>query len=110
MGTPEGAAKNLYRGAKQRSKDKNIPFNLTYEWVLDKVLSGSCEVTGIPFIYGGVEERPPFAPSIDQIIPKNGYTLDNCQITVWIYNVAKGSNTHEDVLQMAKALCNKTTH
>jgi hypothetical protein len=33
-----------------------------------------------------------------------GYTANNVQIVVWLYNRAKGDGTHEDVMQLVEAL------
>jgi hypothetical protein len=64
-----------------------------------------CEVTGLPFeCRNEGKNKSPFSPSVDQRIPGQGYTPDNCQLVVHIYNIAKGACTHDDVVRMAKAL------
>ena len=90
----------LWNNARQRSKTKGISFSITQEWVQEKFEQGVCEITGLPF----GDMRTPFAPSLDQINPGKGYTPDNTQMTVWIYNSCKGKFTHEDVLTLAHAL------
>lgn len=46
----------------------------------------------------------PLAPSIDQKIPGKGYTEDNAQMVVTIYNSAKADYGEGAVLGMARAL------
>jgi len=80
--------------------------DLTTQWIADKIEKGVCEVTGIPFVLKKPTgaHRSPYTPSVDQIIPGKGYTKDNVQIVIWMYNAAKGEWGHEDVMRMVKAL------
>ena len=39
----------LYNAAKYRAKKKDIPFNLTKDWIAEKLNNGFCEATGIKF-------------------------------------------------------------
>lgn len=97
----------LYLSAKARAEKRGLEFTLTREWVQQKVDAGFCEVSGIPFsISDGHAYRRPhdFSPSIDKIDPKKGYTPENCQMVVWIYNRAKGDTSHENLMSLAKAL------
>lgn len=97
----ERKARSIFNGIKSRYKDTD----LTYEWLLEKIQIGVCEVTGLPFRLGVQGQgRNPYAPSVDRIDPRQGYTLDNCQVVIWMYNAAKGNWSHEDVIEMAKAL------
>lgn len=100
--TPEGRGCRLYEGAKKRARDNNIEFTITKEWVVEKVKSGFCEVTGLPFEL--TEGRNAFAPSLDKRDPTKGYTPENVDVVVWCYNTAKGVGSYEDVLKLAKAL------
>ena len=54
-------------------------------------------MTGIEFdlSFGKAHARP-FGPSLDQIKPGAGYTEENTQVVVWIYNAAKTNGEHED--------------
>lgn len=89
-------ARTLVNGAKQRAKVKEIPFDLTYEWVEKKLKRGLCEVSGTPFYirpYSNREEYTkvhPHSPSLDQINPSKGYTMDNVQIVCDQVNKFKG--------------------
>jgi hypothetical protein len=84
---------------------------ITKEWVLERLLRGVCEVTGLPLklVYPysrkGFGTQGAFSPSIDRKDPTKGYTLENSQVVVWLYNAAKSNGTHEDVVTLAEAVC-----
>ncbi len=101
--TPLNWATRIRNKALQRAKDKNLEFTLTKQFILDKVLQGVCEVTGVPLDFSG-GERKPNTPSLDRKIPELGYTPDNVQLVCWIYNSAKSIFKHEDVLELARTL------
>lgn len=102
-------ANRLVKGAKVRASVIRVPFDINAEWVLERLIAGKCEVTGIPFDFARDRREPDgerrmFAPSLDQRVPRGGYTKENIQVVVWCYNAAKGSGTDADVLKMAEAL------
>ena len=70
-GTINGRGSHLYNNASQRAKRNDIEFTLTRQWITDKLTAGSCEVTGIPFVYkeneGKGHSTNSFSPSIDRI-------------------------------------------
>lgn len=105
----EGRAYDLWRKAKFSSKQRRLEFTITPGDVRDLVATGHCSVTGLPFDLTRREgsRRRPFAPSIDRKDPGKGYTKDNVQIVVWIYNMSKSDWSHDDVLRMAQALVSK---
>lgn len=41
---------------------------------------------------------------MDRKVPQKGYTPENVQMVVWIYNAAKWTGTHEDVMVLVRAL------
>jgi hypothetical protein len=47
------------------------------------------------------------SPSIDKIDPAKGYTIDNCQVVSWWYNVTKQRFTDKEVLELCKAVVNQ---
>lgn len=101
-------ARLLFQRAKDRAGAKGLEFSLSQRDIVQRVASGFCEVTGIPFLLNHrserVTQRNQFAPSLDRIDSRKGYTTDNVQVVVWIYNAAKGEGTHEEVMRMASAL------
>lgn len=108
METSAGRSSRLVIAARGRAKHSGIPFTITKEWLSPKMDLGVCEVTGIKLdlsaVPGGSGIRPPFGPSLDQILPGMGYTPENTQLVCWMYNCAKGTHSHEDVITFAKAV------
>lgn len=84
-----------------RLRAKAPDTDIDREWVQERLDAGICEVTGLPFER---ESAGPLLPSIDRIIPGGPYSKDNCRMTVWIFNRARGSDSDADVLRMARAL------
>jgi hypothetical protein len=98
--------KNLLKSSFERSKVKNIPFDLTPEWAANR-WTGFCEMTCLPFVLGagsGVRGPRPYSPTIDKIDPLKGYTIGNCRFIIQAVNALKGSGTDEDVYRIAEAL------
>lgn len=104
-------AYSLYHSCLQRSKEKEIDFDLNINEIHKELIEGSCGKTGFKFEinvkgkhYGN---RSPYSPSIDKIDPNKGYTKDNVQLVCWWYNLAKARYTDEEVLKLCRAV---TTH
>jgi hypothetical protein len=114
--TPKGRAYSLFKHAERRARDNDLPFDLTLEYVNEKLFNGVCEVTGIPFVFDyasskftiddGGNLRNPFTASIDKIDPTKGYTKDNCQFVVYMYNTCKNSFSDETVKYFVKEFVN----
>lgn len=105
--TPKLFATRLLHSCKQRSLVKKWNFELTVDWIRERLDAGTCEATGITFDF----KRPsngnhlsPFSPSIDRIDSSKPYTKENCRVVCMIYNVCKGQWTDTDVLTFAKAV------
>lgn len=98
----------LLRSAEGRAVKKGIPFELTKAWA-EARWTGFCEVSGIPFVVKNVGEPGPkfFSPSIDQIIPKAGYTPANCRFVLWAVNAFKGDATDADMLVVSESIVKK---
>lgn len=80
-------ARNRIKKVKQRSRKMGVKSNLTTGWLREKLKLTNCEVTGLPF--DKENTNSPFYPSIDRVDSELGYTKDNCQLVVIIYNFAK---------------------
>lgn len=96
--------KALWGAARTRAWRHGVPFSLSESWVADRLNAGVCEVTGLAFRVDKCGPRNNFCPSVDRKDPDKGYTDENAQMVVWIYNAAKGAGSHDDVLLMAEAL------
>ena len=92
-------ASHLVTTAKMRSRKIKTPFDISVEWVFEKLLSGVCEASGIPLELETVRAKHQFQPSLDQIYPGEGYTKNNVRVVCLIYNYAKMTFKHEDVVR-----------
>lgn len=82
----------IFKAARRRSMANGTPYTLTSEQERDLYLesNGCCAVTGIRFRMGKNEGgyRAPFAPSIDRIDSRFGYTKDNVRVVCIAVNWA----------------------
>lgn len=92
--------------ARARAASKGIEFDLTREWLDQRLSAGVCEVSGIALELGKPDGQRfhPWAPSVDRVDSRHGYTQENCRVVVWIYNMAKSEWTDADVMKLAQAL------
>lgn len=98
----EKKAHSIVSGARERAKARGLAFDLEEARIAEIIDWGFCEATGIGF--GTYKERRMLSPSLDRIDPKKGYTHDNVRVVCMLYNCAKGTGTHEDVMLLVKAL------
>ncbi len=85
--TSTGRARRLCQAAQQRRASRELGFDLTHQWVLDRLEAGVCELSGLPFFFRVGKERPhPYAPSIDRIDSSKGYLQSNCRLVLWCLN------------------------
>lgn len=89
-----GSAKALLRSARKH-RPKEL-CTLTKDWIEERLNTGVCSVTGIPFVRG--QFRSPYAPSLDRIDPSGEYEPDNVQVILWGLNCAKGVASQEEFL------------
>ena len=96
-------ASKLHAAAKYRAGKAGIPFDLTIEWI-DERLRRPCPRTGADFVLlfssSDYTDRHPYGPSLDKIDPNGGYTMSNVQVVAWAYNCAKQRFTDEEVLEL----------
>lgn len=95
--------RRLITAAKGRAKERSLPFDLTFEWG-EKRWTGFCEVTGIPFQPRRGAAHGIFSPSIDRIIPSNGYTVDNSRFVLMGVNGLKIDGTDAEMYFVAEAI------
>ena len=102
----EYRAKTLYNAAKSRAVQNDLKFDLTLEWILDKLKIGKCEKTNLKFQYNSYDSEKinPYTPSLDKIIPEEGYTKDNVQVVVLNYNRLKNDSEEVHALAISYAL------
>ena len=103
---PLGRAKRMIINSRNSAKKRHIVFGITLTDVLPAVERGYCELTGIKFDLTPHPEKNhnPFAPSIDRIDSKKGYTKNNIRIVLWFVNCAVGEGSDEEALPLLKIM------
>lgn len=82
-------------GARTRTKGKDVPFNLTNEYLFDR-LPTHCPVLGVEFVWIGAGTNWA-SPSIDRIKPELGYVEGNVAVISRRANMIKSDATLEEV-------------
>lgn len=88
------------RDAKKRARNKNIPFDLTYEHLL-AILTEYCPIFKTPFMYGENRGIQDHSPSIDRINSKAGYIVGNVVIISVKANRIKSAYNAKDLYKVA---------
>ena len=89
-----GAAHAMVESARKRACTRDIPFEVTVQWVADQLTSQGdrCLISGMPFQYvpskAGTHRRNPRLPSLDRIDAPLGYTPSNIRIVLMAVNFA----------------------
>ena len=107
--TIDGYASSLYTGAKSRAFKKGLEFNLTSEWIKDKLREMKCSATGFDLtIVTSIDGRVnPLKPTLDRLDSTKGYTLENTRVTCWWWNVMKQDWSEETVINLIKKYKNE---
>ena len=94
-GKKDLTADNLLNGARFRSRIHNIPFSLDKAWILEN-LKDFCPIFGTSFLLcsGKIKNE---SPSIDRLIPSQGYTKENCRIISFKANRMKSDGTLDEL-------------
>jgi len=102
----------IYRVSKRNAAIRKIPFGLleqVFEGMVRRA-NGKCELTGIPFSFcreAGVR-RNPWAPSLDRIDSRKGYTWSNCRLVCVAVNLAMNEWGEEVLFKLAKAISRRS--
>lgn len=104
---PEWRVNKLLAGAKNRAKSKNLPFDLTLDYLMGlwDSCEGSCVISKRTFdlsSYGKKRQVNPNAPSIDRIIPEKGYIKGNVRLVTYHVNVALSEFGEEVLISLSK--------
>ena len=71
----DNPAYRMYHGAKQRAKNKNLPFDIDQSYI-QTIIPTHCPVLGIPLLNGSGKFHNN-SLSLDKIIPSKGYVKGN---------------------------------
>ena len=109
-GTPKGRAGLLLSGARKRSNKIKVSCTITREWILERLLRGYCEMTGLPFDFQPApffQFHNPRSPSLDRTDSHGGYTPDNVKVVVTAFNIGRGQWSYEEYEAVARAYLEK---
>lgn len=103
QGDPRKLAGELLNRMRDRTKKHGYSEQITFtkEEVIDIIVNGKCAITGFPFRLGTTGSnkcKNPFNPSPDRIDNTKGYSKENVQWVVFIYNTMRNSFDDNDVL------------
>lgn len=105
----DGRARALLNNArKSPATVSGKEFDITVDFIADLIKAGTCPMTGLLFdltndhqtLTGRVKN--PYAPSLDRIDSRRGYTKDNVRVVIWQYNLMKGELTDAEVKLMCE--------
>jgi len=102
MSTKAGHINKICSGTKHRAKIKNIPFNLTAEYLLS-IAPDFCPIFNSPLSWcrrGGKSVKQD-CPSLDKIIPELGYIEGNVQWVSFKANAMKFNATFDELHKFA---------
>ena len=108
---PEGTITVLLNYARDRARKANLPFDLEREWLREKLERGVCELSGLTIerVSPGGYRTHPYAPSIDRIIPADGYVKGNCRLLCFAVNRARSDFGDDVLLTIARGLVKHVT-
>lgn len=90
-------ASYLKNSALTRAKQYDLPFTIDTKFIYKGLREGVCQQTGLSFDLNN-KKRGAWSPSLDQHLPRGGYTPENTKIVVWAYNQFKYTFTSEEYL------------
>ena len=96
----------MIRSVSKRAKAKDIPCTISSEDIHVRVLEceGVCSYCGAKLdFYAGYKNRA-FAPSVDRLDPKGGYTVPNISICCYRCNAIKNDATPDELRALANAI------
>ncbi len=102
-----GRAVKLLNAARARAIREKVAFDMSLDWLEEKLSRGVCELSGVPLFLGEIpkgKHRHPRGPSLDRIRHGKGYTERNVRVVCWQANIARSEWDDDVLLDFAKAL------
>lgn len=105
----ENRAKYLISECRRRCSKKGIPFDLDIyqKEIQERINAGVCEVSGVSLNLTASEGRPFNTPSIDRIVPEEGYVYRNIRITAFAVNAMMGDWGEKVALEIMQSWIQK---
>jgi len=95
-----------FLGIRASCNKRGIPFNITYEYLVELGIPDKCPVLGIPIILPtgkpSKNTRTDNSPSVDKFYPALGYVKGNVQIISWRANHLKSDGSPEEWIKVSK--------
>jgi len=79
----------LFKRARERARQKNLPFNIT---IKDIFIPEECPIMKVPFV-----TNSRYSPSLDKKEPHLGYTKGNVAVISMLANNLKGNATSAEI-------------
>jgi hypothetical protein len=92
--------KRNLKSVRIRAKEKNIPFNLTSDYLLS-IWTGKCPVFGFDLRYMCSRDNPSDQATLDRFKPELGYTKGNVAYVSNLANRIKNNATSEQIKAVA---------
>lgn len=104
--TSYGRAYQLVSDAKKRALKRERDFNVELENIQAIIEEGTCQLTGLKFDLspGQNGRQNAYAPSIDRIDSKKGYTKENTRVVLWAVNSALHDHGESVMLPILEAI------
>lgn len=103
--TPDGWAKCILRNTKKRAREKEVPFDLTWQDIRTVMPADNCcPIFKTPFQFGNGNSRN--NPSVDRLIPEKGYTKGNIAVISMKANAIKSTANASELYLVANWLKN----
>lgn len=102
----------IYRTTKKNAPRRGIPFEITFDEMVGLFArsEGRCELTGIAFTNERrTKHKRPYAPILDRIDSRLGYTAANCRIVCVAANLAMNEFGEEVLREVAVGLLGGAT-
>lgn len=80
----------MLASSKFRAKKRGLAHTITLD---DIVIPDTCPILGVPIVR---ERNHPYRPSLDQIVPRGGYTPDNVIVLSYRANALKNNITLDE--------------
>ena len=105
--THKGRATKMWHNAKRRAKTTEAEVSITVDWIAERLTTGVCQYTGLPFDLNPVNEfsSNPYSPSLDKINPQiKDYTPENTRVVLTAVNKTLNEYGDQTMLPILKAM------